>query len=257
MTQSKKVVLISGACSGIGEAAAALFAQRGYQVVGVDMAKAPASQASASVSREFGTVWRRCDVSVENQVRRVVGEVMQRFGRLDVLVNNAGMVLTRPLIQTRWEEFGRLYGVNVGGPFLMCKYAIPAMTRIKGAAIVNIASVSAHVGSVNNVLYCGSKGAVVALTKALALELAEDGIRVNSISPGYIDTPMLRNDLVSQAKLTGIAAEDLIAREAAGQLFRRFAAPSEVAEAILFLASEAASFITGADLAVDCGWMAR
>ncbi len=257
MIQARKVALITGAASGIGEATVAAFAERGYQVVGMDLAKGPASRARTSGSRAAGTVWRRMDVSRESQVKRAVAEVVARFGRLDVLVNNAGMVLTRPLARTRWSEFNRLYDVNVGGPFLMCKYAIPAMRKSKGGAIVNVASISGHVGSVNNVLYCGSKGAVVALTKALALELAQDGIRVNSISPGYIDTPMLRNDLESQARLTGVAVEEIVAREAAGQLFRRFAAPSEVAEAIFFLASEAASFITGTDLAVDCGWMAR
>jgi NAD(P)-dependent dehydrogenase (short-subunit alcohol dehydrogenase family) len=186
-----------------------------------------------------------------------VGEVLGRFGRIDVLVNNAGMVLTKPLTQTRWEDFDRLFGINVGGQFLMCKYAIPAMRNSRGGAIVNLASVSGHVGSVNNVLYCGSKGAVVALTKALALELADDGIRVNSISPGYVNTPMLSNDLASQARLTGVSVEEVVARETAGQLFRRFADPSEVAEAIFFLASDAASFITGTDLLVDCGWVAK
>jgi NAD(P)-dependent dehydrogenase (short-subunit alcohol dehydrogenase family) len=257
MTQSRKVVVITGAGSGIGEAAVGVFAQRGYQVVGVDKDKTTASQRSAYSNGESGPMWRRCDVSIESQVKRVVAEVRQRFGRLDVLINNAGMVLTKPLTETRWAEFGRLYEVNVGGLYLMCKHAIPTMRKLRGGAIVNVASVSGHVGSINNVLYCGSKGAVVALTKALALELAEDGIRVNSVSPGYIDTPMLRSDLLSQATLTGVPAKEVVAREAAGQLFRRFAAPSEVAEAIYFLASDAASFITGADLAVDCGWTAR
>ena len=257
MTQPTNVALITGAASGIGKAAATLFAQRGYQVVGLDLVRTPASKSRAPSGTQSGTVWHQCDVSVERQVKKVVREVIDRFGRLDVLVNNAGMVLTRPLTETHWAEFDRLYKINVGGQFLMCKYAIPAMRKSKGGAIVNIASVSGHVGSVNNVLYCGSKGAVLALTKALALELAEDGIRVNSISPGYIDTPMLRNDLASQAKLTGVSVEEVVARECAGQLFRRFAAPSEVAEAIFFLASDAASFITGTDLVVDCGWVAR
>jgi NAD(P)-dependent dehydrogenase (short-subunit alcohol dehydrogenase family) len=257
MPQTTHVAVITGAASGIGEATAVLLAGRGYQVVGVDLVRRLGPVSRGSEGLLPSVVWRRCDVSVEKQVKRLMKEVIDRFGRLDVLVNNAGMVLTRPLIKTRWAEFDKLFRTNVGSQFLMCKYAIPAMRKTKGGAIVNVASISAHVGSVNNVLYCGSKGAVVALTKALALELAEDGIRVNSISPGYIDTPMLRNDLDSQARLTGISVEEVVAREAAGQLFRRFAAPSEVAEAICFLASEAASFVTGTDLVVDCGWMAR
>jgi NAD(P)-dependent dehydrogenase (short-subunit alcohol dehydrogenase family) len=257
MPQTTRVAVITGAASGIGEATAVLFAERGYQVVGLDIAKRAASSPRKHEDVSPKIIWRLCDVSIENQVKRVLAEVTHKFGRLDVLVNNAGMVLTRPLTQTRWAEFDRLYRLNVGGQFLMCKYAIPTMKKVKGGAIVNIASVSAHVGSVNNVLYCGSKGAVVALTKALALELAKDGIRVNSISPGYIDTPMLNRDLEAQARLTSVALGEFVAREATGQLFGRFAAPREVAEAVYFLASEAASFITGSDLVVDCGWMAR
>jgi len=257
MAQSKRVALITGAASGIGEAAATMFAQRGYQVVGLDVVKRSASASHPTSGVQSGIVWRKCDVSLERQVKRVIGEVIGCFGRIDVLVNNAGIVLTRPLTQTRWGEFDRIFGINVGGQFLMCKYAIPAMRKRKGGAIVNMASVSGHVGSVNNVLYCGTKGAVLALTKALALELAEDRIRVNSISPGYIDTPMLSNDLASQAILTGVSVDEVVARETAGQLFRRFASPSEVAEAIFFLASDAASFITGTDLIVDCGWVAK
>ncbi|MCX6026922.1 MAG: SDR family NAD(P)-dependent oxidoreductase [Chloroflexi bacterium] len=257
MAQAKRVALITGAASGIGEAAATVFAQRGYQVVGLDLVKRSATASRPPSIVESGVAWRQCDVSVERQVKRVVGEVVGRFGRIDVLVNNAGLVLTKPLTQTLWGEYDRLFGVNVGGQFLMCKYAIPAMRKSKGGAIVNMASVSGHVGSVNNVLYCGTKGAVLALTKALALELAEDRIRVNSISPGYIDTPMLSNDLASQAKLTGVTLDEVVARETAGQLFRRFASPIEVAEAIFFLAGDAASFITGTDLIVDCGCVAK
>jgi cyclopentanol dehydrogenase len=257
MPQPTRVAVITGAASGIGEAAAVLLSERGYQVVGLDIAKKATSSSRKSEDLSSNILWLHCDVSVEKHVRQAVQEVMARFGRLDVLVNNAGMVLTRSLTQTRWAEFDRLYSLNVGGQFLMCKYVVPAMRLVKGGAIVNIASISAHVGSVNNVLYCGSKGAVVAMTKALALELAEDGIRVNSISPGYIDTPMLRRDLEAQARLTSVSADELITREATGQLFRRFASPREVAEAIYFLSSEAASFITGSDLVVDCGWMAK
>ncbi len=257
MPTTTRVAVITGAASGIGEATAVLFAERGYQVVGLDIARKSMSPSSGSEDPSPKMLWRRCDVRIENQVKQVVRDVVARFGRLDVLVNNAGMVLTRSLTQTRWTEFDRLFSLNVGGQFLMCKYAIPTMRKAKGGSIVNIASVSAHVGSINNVLYCGSKGAIVALTRALALELAEDGIRVNSISPGYVDTPMLRTDLQAQARLTGVAVDEVVAQETTGQLFRRFAAPREVAEAIYFLASEAASFITGSDLVVDCGWMAK
>jgi len=257
MPDRKRVALVTGAARGIGEATAVGFSQAGYQVVGVDqIEQVGASGLKTAIARE-GLVYAKCDVGDERQVERLVGQIVDQFETIDVLVNNAGVVLTKPLTETDLDDFERIFGVNVGGPFLMCKHVVPVMRRNRRGSIVNLASVSAYVGSVNNVLYCASKGAVLAFTKALAVELAQDGIRVNSISPGYIDTPMLRDDLAAQSRLTGLALEEIVKREEGGQLFKRFASPTEVAEAIFFLANDGASFITGADLLVDCGWVAR
>jgi NAD(P)-dependent dehydrogenase (short-subunit alcohol dehydrogenase family) len=257
MEKQDRVALITGAARGIGEATAVKFFLEGFRVVGIDLNAGRSGFDQDLSSPEDRPFLLHCDASDEGQVKTVVEQVAEQFGVIDVLVNNAGIVLTKPLTLTDETDFERIFRINVGSQFLMCKHVVPKMENSGGGAIVNLSSVSGYVGSTNNSLYCATKGAVLAFTKALAIELADEGIRVNSISPGYVDTPMLRDDLTSQSKLWGIPLTEVVAREQAGQLFKRFASPTEVAEAIFFLASDGASFITGADLLVDCGWVAR
>ena len=147
--------------------------------------------------------------------------------------------------------------MNLGGTFLTCKHVIPVMKRQDGGAIVNLGSVSGHVGQVDHSLYGATKGAIIALGRALAWELAPLGIRVVTVSPGSVDTPMLRSDIELEASKTGAPFEDVKALREQEQALGRWADPSEIAEAICFLASERASFVTGADLLVDAGWVAR
>jgi NAD(P)-dependent dehydrogenase (short-subunit alcohol dehydrogenase family) len=163
----------------------------------------------------------------------------------------------RPLAKTEWDEFRRLVDVNVGGIFLTCKHVIPVMERQGGGVIANLGSVSGHVGQVDHSLYGATKGAVIALGRALAWELAPSGIRVVTVSPGSVDTPMLRSDIEIEANKTGASFEEVKALREQEQALGRWAEPSEIAEAICFLASDRASFVTGADLLVDCGWVAR
>jgi NAD(P)-dependent dehydrogenase (short-subunit alcohol dehydrogenase family) len=245
-----KVAIVSGAARGIGRATAEQFAREGYATVGFDVAD-PEDGGPDS--------WRleRCDVADEAGVAALADSVVAEHGRVDVLANVAGIVLVKPLAETEWDEFRRLVDVNLGGTFLTSKHVIPLMERQGGGVIINLASVSGHVGQVDHSLYGASKGAILALGRALAWELAPLGIRVASVSPGSVDTAMLRGDIHIEAERTGSSFEEVKALREQEQALGRWADPSEIAEAICFLASDKASFITGADLLVDCGWVAR
>jgi NAD(P)-dependent dehydrogenase (short-subunit alcohol dehydrogenase family) len=257
MTESNKVALITGAANGIGEASARMFAKRGYAVVMVDMVERGAG--IAGEIRAAGGVcdYLTCDVAVEADVASAVAKTMAKHGRIDVLNNNAGVVIVRPLDEIRWEEYRRVVDVNLGGIFLFCKHVIPAMKKQKSGAIVNMGSVSGHVGQIDHSLYGATKGAIIALTRALAWELSPFNIRVNSVSPGSVDTPMLRSDIQIESEKTGKSYDEVKKIREAEQAFKRWADPSEIAESIYFLAGDTASFITGTDLLVDCGWVAK
>jgi NAD(P)-dependent dehydrogenase (short-subunit alcohol dehydrogenase family) len=247
---SGKVALVSGAARGIGQATADQFSREGYTTVGFDVA-------DAGDAAGRGWELERCDVADEAAVAALVEGVVGRHGRIDVLVNVAGIVLVKPLVETGWGEFRRLVDVNLGGTFLTCKHVVPVMERQGGGVIVNLGSVSGHVGQVDHSLYGATKGAIIALGRALAWELAPLGIRVATVSPGSVDTPMLRSDITLEAEKTGASFESVKALREQEQALGRWADPSEIAEAICFLASDRASFVTGADLLVDCGWVAR
>jgi NAD(P)-dependent dehydrogenase (short-subunit alcohol dehydrogenase family) len=255
--QSSRVALVTGMASGIGEATARLFAGRGYQIAAVDVSE-DGQQVCDEINHEGGEcVFYRCDITDEAGVQATVEQARERFGRIDTLLNVAGIVLVKPLVETGWEEFRRVVDVNLGGTFLFCKYVLPVMREQHGGSIVNMASVSGHVGQTEHAIYGATKGAVLAFTRALAWEVATDGIRVNSISPGSVDTPMLRSDVLLESRRTGRPFEELKRLREEEQAFHRWAAPREIAEAVYFLASDAASFVTGTDLLVDGGWVAK
>ena len=253
----KKVAIVTGAARGIGAAVLRTFARHGYVAVGLDVL--PDGQAVADeIHRQGGdSLFLACDVSVESQVAASAQQVEQRYGRVDALVNNAGVVLVKPFDQITWEEYQRTVDINLGGTFLMCKYVLPLMKRQQSGSIVNVASVSGHVGQTEHVMYGATKGAILAMTRALAWELAPYHIRVNSISPGSVDTPMLRGDIELESKRTGQPFDKVKKEREAEQAFRRWADPDEIAEPVYFLASDGASFVTGADWLGDCGWVAR
>ena len=252
MTDGTRVALVTGAARGIGAATARRFAGAGYHVVGADLIE-------REEIPELDDRWalERCDVSDEAGVAGLVAHVVEQHGGIDVLVNVAGVVLVKPLEETSWDEFSHLAHVNIGGTFLLCKHVIPVMRRRGGGALVNVGSVSGHVGQVDHALYGATKAAVIALCRALAWELAPANIRINSVSPGSVDTSMLRGDIALESERTGSPYADVKTLREGEQAFGRWAEPSEIADAVFFMASEGASFVTGADLLVDCGWTAR
>ncbi|MBA2288009.1 MAG: SDR family oxidoreductase [Ktedonobacteraceae bacterium] len=255
--QTTRVALLTGMAQGIGEATARLFAERGYTVAALDKLAA-GEQVCSEIQQAGGQChFYRCDIVDEASVQATVADVYARFGHIDTLLNVAGIVLVKPLVETTWEEYRRVVDVNLGGTFLLCKHVVPYMRRQGRGSIVNMASVSGHVGQTDHAVYGATKGALLSFTRALAWELADANIRVNSISPGSVDTPMLRSDVTLESQRSGRPFEEVKRQREAEQAFKRWADPREIAETVFFLASDAASFITGSDLLVDCGWVAK
>lgn len=253
----KKVAIVTGAANGIGQACTLKFAEKGYVVCAIDIS--PALSETEKKIKENGGECLCCvgDVSDEQAMTAFIGQIMEIYGKIDVLNNNAGIVVVKPLEDTRFEEFERVAKVNMGGTFLLTKLVLPHMKERKEGAIVNLGSVSGHVGQTEHAIYGATKGGVIAFTRAVAWEAADFGIRVNSVSPGSVDTPMLRSDIEMEANRLGLPYAEVKKEREKEQAFNRWADPSEIAEAVYFLASSKASFVTGADLLVDCGWVAK
>jgi len=256
MTVQTPVALITGAARGIGEATVRKFLSCGYQVFAVDVLSEQEAPLLAS-GPVVGCHYSACDIANEAEVAQLVKMVVNHHGRIDVLANIAGVVLVKPLDETSWEEYQQVVNVNLGGTFLLCKHVLPVMKQQRGGSIVNMGSVSGHVGQTDHVLYGATKGAIIAMCRALAWEVAPYRIRVNSISPGSVDTPMLRGDIHLESQRTGLPYEEVKIKREAEQALGRWADPAEIAEAIYFMASGGASFITGTDLLVDSGWVAK
>jgi 3alpha(or 20beta)-hydroxysteroid dehydrogenase len=236
-----KVALITGAARGMGAATARAFVREGAKVVLGDVLPEV-----KEVALELGDVALALtlDVTDEQQWRDAVAEGERHFGKVDVLVNNAGILLMDELGKTTTETYRKVNDVNALGCFLGMRETAPAIARAGGGAIVNLSSVEGLGGNRFLVAYTGSKFAVRGMTKAAAIELAADGIRVNSVHPGGIDTPMVRHFVPDEKSLQWVGNQVPM---------KRTGRPEEVAETVLFLASDDASYITGAELAVDGG----
>jgi NAD(P)-dependent dehydrogenase (short-subunit alcohol dehydrogenase family) len=258
MKLKDKVAIITGGSSGIGRSAAVLFAKEGANVVIADTDLKGAEETLSLIRKErLDALLVKTDVSRASEVQNMVYRTIEKYGKIDILVNNAGVVRVGSLDDYSEEDFDLLFRVNVKGVFLCCKYVVPHMKKQNSGVIVNLASIAAHVGQVNHSLYCASKAGSLAMTRALALDLAPFNIRVNSISPGATDTPMLRSDVAKQAKQRNMDPEDLKKEFEAQGVLGRWAKPEEVATGILYLASDDSSYMTGADILIDGGWAAR
>ena len=248
-----KVVLITGAGAGIGRATARVFAQAGAAVGVCDVDAASGAAVARDIERAGGrALFVETDVADADAVRRFVDRAAGAFGRVDVLVNNAGVSSPRASVQDLAEaEWHRVLGVNLHGHFYAAKYVVPHLLRAGGGAIVNTASVLGQATLPGGVAYSTSKAALIGFTKSLAHDLGPAGIRVNCLLPGSTDTPMMWQGVTPE---TRAAVE---AEVAVNQPLRRVARPEEIARVALFLASDAASFVTGAAVVVDGGLLAR
>jgi NAD(P)-dependent dehydrogenase (short-subunit alcohol dehydrogenase family) len=240
----QKVALVTGAARGIGLATAKRFLAEGWRVALLDIAGEELSRAVEGLAKGDETLALTCDVSDSKAVTAAIQQVAERFGRLDALVNNAGVAVFASILETSEEDWSRILAVNLTGPFLCTKAAAPLMREHGGGAVVNITSISAVRASTLRSAYGTSKAGLAHLTKQLAVELASLGIRVNAVAPGPVETAMAKAVHTAEIRADYHDAIPL----------NRYGLEEELAEAIFFLSSDRASYITGQVLAVDGGF---
>jgi NAD(P)-dependent dehydrogenase (short-subunit alcohol dehydrogenase family) len=248
-----KCALITGAGSGIGEAMARRFAREGARVAVADFDETAGRRVAGEISASGGeALFVRVDVSVAAQVERMIEAAVERFGRLDVLCNNAGIGVAAVCHETSEADWDRTIAVDLKGVFLGCKYAIPHMLRQGGGVICNTSSVAGQVGVLNRAAYCAAKAGVLGLTKSIAIDYAERGIRCNALLPGTVDSPWI-GKIVAQQPDPEAQRSLMAARQPIG----RMGQPDEIAAAALYLCSDEAAFVTGTGLVIDGGLTAR
>ena len=242
-----KIAIVTGGASGMGAATARELAAAGAQVVIVDRNGALA----AEVAQEIGAETAVGDISDPDFCQQVVDEVVERYGRLDILVNAAGIIVRADALGTSNAQWQQVMNVNVSGIFYLSRAAVAVMKQQGKGVIVNFGSIWGGVGAAGVVAYCASKGAVHQLTRAMALDHVKDGIRINAVCPGEVNTPMLASERSEPV------TEEILQRIASTVPMERLADPVEIARVVCFLASDDASYMTGAMVNVDAGYTAR
>jgi 3-hydroxybutyrate dehydrogenase len=252
-----RTAIVTGAGSGIGAAIAAELAQAGAYVLVQELLPDPAADVVERIHADGGAAGMACgDVSNPDDVRTLVEGLLQSHDRIDILVNNAGVQHVAPLESFPLEQWNRLLGVLLTGPFLLTQAVLPSMRQQQWGRIINIASINSKRGDPGKVAYCSAKHGLIGLTRVAALETATDGITVNAICPGLVDTPFIQNQLDDLAAMHGLAREDALA-----QIYlpsvpqKRMLDPQEIAVMARYLASDEARGITGQAINVSAGWI--
>lgn len=246
-----KIAIVTGAAKGMGKADALKLANAGAKIVLADISQQECQLVVDEIKKARGeAIAVKCDVSQKAEVDNLIAETLKKFGKIDILVNNAGIFPFEPFLEMPEQNFERVIDVNLKGYFLMAQACAKEMVKQKSGSIVNIVSIAmgqVGVGFAGLSHYCASKGGIVAMSQAMALELASSGIRVNCIAPGAIDTPgasAIKNDSKALEATT------------AGIPLKRMGKPEEISNAVLFLASDESSYMTGSTMVVDGGWVA-
>jgi len=258
-----KVAIITGGAGALGKAQALLLAKEGAKVVVTDIIEIEGKKVVEEIRREGGkAIFLRHDVTSEQGWKEVIEKTLSEFARLDVLVNNAGVIARKPIEETSLEEWRWVMSVNLDGVFLGTKHAIGAMKRSGGGSIINISSVAGIVGMVAETsAYNASKGAVRLFTKASAIQCSKAGhgynIRVNSVHPGFILTPMLEKMIRTEVENTGCSYEEAKKKREDWSPMGRLGDPEDVAYGVLYLASDESKYMTGAELVIDGGFTAQ
>ena len=239
-----KVAVVTGAARGIGLAISKKFLEEGYRIAILDIDQKTLSQTMKQVFDTNNVLGLECDVSEPDQVDQSVNRVVEQFGRIDVLVNNAGIAEFKPMLETTYEEWSRILAVNLNGPFICTQACAPIMLKNEGGSIVNIASISGLRASTLRIAYGTSKAALMHLTKQQAAELGNKGVRVNAIAPGPVDTAMAKKVHTADIRSD---YHDVIP-------LNRYGLEEEIADAVWFLCSDSASYINGQIIAADGGF---
>lgn len=248
MKLKDRVAIVTGGGAGIGSGCARVLAQEGAKVVVVDWDESTGEETAASIREAGGeATFFKCDVSDDDQVAEVVEKVVQQFGRIEILVNNAGIGVYKSVLDTTVQEWDRCLAVNLRGVYSFSKHCIPHMQAVGHGAIVNMSSVHSHATVKGVAPYAASKGAITALTRNMALDYAPT-IRVNSIAPGWVLTPLIEGIFESSGDAAGMK-KNVSER----QVMQRIGTPEDIGQAAAFLVSDEASFITGTELKVDGG----
>jgi NAD(P)-dependent dehydrogenase (short-subunit alcohol dehydrogenase family) len=247
---SNKVMIVSGGASGLGQAAAEKFAKNGYNIVLIDINEEKGKKAEQKIrSMGVDAIFCKCDISDNEEVQKAARLTKERFGRADVLINNAGLEVRGSILQCTEEDWTRLYDINLKGMYYMTKAFAPIMIGQGKGAIVNTGSILGYRTVGERAAYSSSKGAIDTLTRSMAFDLATNNIRVNCVVPGAIDTPLLRGSINDSPDPA--ATEKFLGSKS---VFGRMGTSEEVANVMYFLASDEASFVTGAAYFVDGGW---
>ena len=248
MRLKDKVAIITGAASGIGKATAKLFAEHGAKVVVADIDKDGGSQTVTQIQNGGNeAIFVETDVTLKVNTEKMVAQTVETYGKLDILFNNAGIAMRLPVAELPEEDWHRCLDVNLTGVFLCAKAAIPAMLKNGGGSIINMSSIYGVVGADVRAAYVASKGGVTNLTRGMALDYAENNIRVNCICPGFVETPLVAGVIKTPEEYQALADKHPM---------RRLGQPEEIAYGALYLASDESAFVTGIALPIDGGYTA-